>query len=237
MQKCWQYRQKNRPTFMSIIEELVPDLDPSFQNESYFFSEESHGDGDGSHHRSHKTILDLDDEGELDDEDEEEGGLEDRKFCQGVDDDIDDIDDVRFAGIHSAERDARVPFIPSSQDLSHHHHPHSPLSSAHHSPSHGNRGASSSWVMGAGASRGPSGLVAGAGAGSGSGSPVECMLLEELPNGHRYASPCTSPTSANASSDDSKGSSKSSTGSFPHINGLANGHIYKPYAQRMKPGC
>jgi hypothetical protein len=234
MQKCWHYRQKNRPTFMSIIEELVPDLDPSFQNVSYFFSEESHGDGDGAHHRSHNTILDMDDEGE---DEDEEADLEDRKFYEGVEDDTDEIDDVRFAGLNSAERDARRPFIPS-QDLSHHHPP-SPSSSAHHSPSHGNRGASSSssWVMGAGASRGPSGLVAGAGAGTGSGSPVECMLLEELPNGHRYVSPCASPTSANTSSDDSKGSSKSSTGSFPHINGLANGHIYKPYAQRMKPGC
>lgn len=228
MQKCWEYRAKNRPTFMSIIEELVPDLDPSFQNVSYFFSEESHGDGDGDDART--SALTAHNAGLDDDEEEDEFYEEEME---------DDIDDVGFVGMDTHE-ESRIPFM-AAEDLNHHHHHHPPQSqaghaaSAHHSPSHGNRGASSSssWVRGAGASRGPSGLVAGAGAGSGSGSPVECMMMEELPNGHRFSA-CSSPTSANAPSDDSKGSSKSS-GSYSHMNGVANGHIYSPYTQRTKP--
>ena len=239
MLKCWKYRAKHRPTFMSIIEELVPDLDPNFQNVSHFFSEESHGDGDADNARaSALTALNAGlDNGE---EDEGEEGEEEEEFYE-------DIDDVRFAGIDTHE-ESRIPFM-AAEDLNHHHHHHHPplpppyqqqggghqAASAHHSPSHGNRGASSSssWARGAGASRGPSGLVAGAGAGSGSGSPVECMMMEELPNGHRFSA-CSSPTSANAPSDDSKGSSKSS-GSYSHMNGVANGHIYNQYSQRTKP--
>ncbi|KAK7116268.1 putative molluscan insulin-related peptide(s) receptor [Littorina saxatilis] len=240
MQKCWQYRAKHRPTFMTIIEELVPDLEPNFQNVSYFFSEESHGDGGGGEVgvEARMNALSAHNAGLDDEEDEEEE--EDEEYYDGELED--DIDDVVFAGMNSHE-ESRIPFM-SAEDHSHggHNNPHLPpppppggqAACGHHSPSHGNRGASSSssWVRGAGASRGPSGLV-GAGAGSGSGSPVECMMMEELPNGHRFST-CSSPTSANAPSDDSKGSSKSS-GSYSHMNGVANGHIYNPYSQRTKP--
>ncbi|XP_052795238.1 insulin-like peptide receptor isoform X2 [Mya arenaria] len=41
MVKCWRYRPKQRPTFKEIIESLLPDLDPSFKDVSYFFSEEN----------------------------------------------------------------------------------------------------------------------------------------------------------------------------------------------------
>ncbi|KAL4228229.1 hypothetical protein ACF0H5_013662 [Mactra antiquata] len=41
MVKCWRYRPKQRPTFKEIIEALLPDLDRSFQDVSYFFSEEN----------------------------------------------------------------------------------------------------------------------------------------------------------------------------------------------------
>ena len=41
MVKCWRYRPKQRPTFKEIIEFLLPDLDPNFQEVSYFFSEEN----------------------------------------------------------------------------------------------------------------------------------------------------------------------------------------------------
>ncbi|ESO89642.1 hypothetical protein LOTGIDRAFT_51396, partial [Lottia gigantea] len=41
MLKCWQYKDKNRPTFKEIIEMLVPDLHPSFKDVSYFFSDEN----------------------------------------------------------------------------------------------------------------------------------------------------------------------------------------------------
>ena len=44
MKLCWNYRQKNRPTFCKIVEMLVPDLDPSFRDVAFFFSEENMGD-------------------------------------------------------------------------------------------------------------------------------------------------------------------------------------------------
>ncbi|KAL3867340.1 hypothetical protein ACJMK2_044550 [Sinanodonta woodiana] len=39
MLKCWRFRPKQRPTFKEIIEILVPDLDPTFRDVSYFFNE------------------------------------------------------------------------------------------------------------------------------------------------------------------------------------------------------
>ncbi|XP_033839043.1 insulin receptor a [Periophthalmus magnuspinnatus] len=41
MQMCWQYNPKMRPTFQEIIEMLREDLHPSFQDVSFFFSEEN----------------------------------------------------------------------------------------------------------------------------------------------------------------------------------------------------
>ena len=39
MINCWKYSPRQRPTFVQIIEELVPDLDPSFHEDSFFFSD------------------------------------------------------------------------------------------------------------------------------------------------------------------------------------------------------
>jgi len=44
MLQCWLYKHKQRPTFQQIIEILVPDLNPSFMEKSYFFSDENHLD-------------------------------------------------------------------------------------------------------------------------------------------------------------------------------------------------
>lgn len=41
MQMCWQYNPKMRPTFTEIIEMLKDDLHPSFQDLSFFYSEEN----------------------------------------------------------------------------------------------------------------------------------------------------------------------------------------------------
>ncbi|XP_014808329.1 PREDICTED: insulin receptor [Calidris pugnax] len=41
MQMCWQYNPKMRPTFIEIIEMLKEDLDPSFHEVSFFYSEEN----------------------------------------------------------------------------------------------------------------------------------------------------------------------------------------------------
>ncbi|NXN96122.1 INSR protein, partial [Rhinopomastus cyanomelas] len=41
MQTCWQYNPKMRPSFIEIIEMLKEDLHPSFQEVSFFYSEEN----------------------------------------------------------------------------------------------------------------------------------------------------------------------------------------------------
>ena len=41
MQKCWKYNPKMRPVFQEIIELLREDLHPSFQELSFFYSEEN----------------------------------------------------------------------------------------------------------------------------------------------------------------------------------------------------
>uniref|UniRef100_A0A8C5Q2V6 Tyrosine-protein kinase receptor n=1 Tax=Leptobrachium leishanense TaxID=445787 RepID=A0A8C5Q2V6_9ANUR len=41
MQMCWQYNPKMRPTFLEIIDMLKDDLHPSFQEVSFYFSEEN----------------------------------------------------------------------------------------------------------------------------------------------------------------------------------------------------
>ncbi|XP_013882335.1 insulin receptor [Austrofundulus limnaeus] len=41
MQMCWQYNPKMRPTFLEIVEMLRDDLHPSFQEVSFFYSEEN----------------------------------------------------------------------------------------------------------------------------------------------------------------------------------------------------
>ncbi|NXH15737.1 INSR protein, partial [Bucco capensis] len=41
MQMCWQYNPKMRPSFLEIIEMLKEDLHPSFQELSFFYSEEN----------------------------------------------------------------------------------------------------------------------------------------------------------------------------------------------------
>ena len=40
MQVCWKHNPKDRPTFCDIIDGLIPDVDDSFQDTSYYFSEE-----------------------------------------------------------------------------------------------------------------------------------------------------------------------------------------------------
>ncbi|XP_073699705.1 insulin-like growth factor 1 receptor [Garra rufa] len=41
MQMCWQYNPKMRPTFLEIIEMIKEDLHPTFQEVSFFYSEEN----------------------------------------------------------------------------------------------------------------------------------------------------------------------------------------------------
>lgn len=41
MQMCWQYNPKMRPSFPEIIEMLKDDLHPTFQEVSFFYSEEN----------------------------------------------------------------------------------------------------------------------------------------------------------------------------------------------------
>ena len=41
MQMCWQYNPKMRPAFQEIIEMLREDLQPSFQELSFFYSQDN----------------------------------------------------------------------------------------------------------------------------------------------------------------------------------------------------
>ncbi|ESO88374.1 hypothetical protein LOTGIDRAFT_126442, partial [Lottia gigantea] len=41
MKCCWRYKHTERPTFKEIIEMVIPKLNPSFKDVSYFFSEEN----------------------------------------------------------------------------------------------------------------------------------------------------------------------------------------------------
>lgn len=216
MKQCWEFNPKKRLTFKMIIEKLIPDLDPSFHKCSYFFSEEN---ADRSRYTKMKNPHESDDEE------------------AGVYSEDDDIDNISYAGFDAADESC-IPFM-TAEDPSHLHPLGMQMAQAsaphpHRSPSHSKQGASSSSCLtGAGASGCPSSLVLGVGAGSGSGSPCECVMMDELPGVNRY-SPCSSPTSTNANSDGSKDSSKSS-GSHSHMNGLANGHIYKAYNTRTAP--
>nr|KAG5703678.1 hypothetical protein BaRGS_002552 [Batillaria attramentaria] len=217
MRSCWRYKARERPTFKQIIEKLIPHLNGNFEKVSFFFTgDDSHSDNGEDAHCSQI-------EGEGLGEEEEEEGLGD---IDGEDIDLDDIDDVGFVGMDTHE-ESKIPFM-AAEDLSHRFllgsaplgvHRGSPPSPR--SPTHSLRGVnlngpSSSSSSTSRPARGVSGLPVGGMSGSGSGSPVECVMLEELPNGHRLST-CSSPTSANAPSDDSKGSSKSS-GSYSHMN-------------------
>ncbi|CAH1796561.1 unnamed protein product [Owenia fusiformis] len=41
MSMCWRFSAKSRPTFLDLIEILLPDVDESFQKTSYYYSEEN----------------------------------------------------------------------------------------------------------------------------------------------------------------------------------------------------
>ena len=47
MQQCWRFKPKQRPTFVQIVEMLVPDLDPRFRDVAFFFSDANMDDGTG----------------------------------------------------------------------------------------------------------------------------------------------------------------------------------------------
>lgn len=151
---CWQFKPKQRPTFLDIIERLIPDLNPSFKNVSYFFSNENNPDN--------REMYTEDCEDQL------------------LDGDIDT---------------AHIPLTNSLgelEPLQYEMRVHRPANDI--SPHSDN-------------SRRAEEAEAGACA-----DPV------------RRVSVSSNPTSAISSNGDSKGSSKSSTGSYAHRNGLANGH-------------
>lgn len=231
MQNCWRFKARDRPTFKSIIESLIPHLNNNFEKVSYFFTgDDTHSDNGDNPHCSQLGTRALGGGGGDADKD---GGMGDLEGIEDI-----DLDDVGFAMIDSHE-ESRIPFM-IGEDLSHCYpvplgtHTGSPPNNSSHShsqrsPAHSLRGVNLFSPSGSSAVemqplRGAVGGISG----SGSGSPLECVMMEELPNGHRISSPCSSPTSANAPSDDSKGSSKSS-GSYSRMNGLANGHIFNPY--------
>ncbi len=61
MQECWKHNPKQRPTFCEIVELLVPELDPSFKDVAYFFSEENQHERD-AHITQEVEPVDFDEE-------------------------------------------------------------------------------------------------------------------------------------------------------------------------------
>ena len=228
MQRCWQNRAKNRPTFISILEELAPNLSAEFQDVSYYFSDESHADADGNDAHScavkaHNAGLDRDVD------------MDEQGYDVGTMDDELDKECVLDVGLHSNDDyadECRIPFMsfvdPHRRQF---YYPEKKfgmplgLSSVapHDSPSHGNMEACSlSSCLQRGASGGEVAALAATAVSPDSGSSlVECIQMDELASAKL---PSCSSSSGYQLSDGSNESSKSS-GSHSHTNGLANGHV------------
>ncbi|XP_041368267.1 putative molluscan insulin-related peptide(s) receptor [Gigantopelta aegis] len=106
MLKCWRFRYKQRPTFKEIIEELVPDLNTSFKDVSYFFSDENKTEGAEFEQLGNKH-LDLDDIDNDSDQREYNLDINDEvriPFMSAVDPDVSNIESQR-----SPNRNAQRP--------------------------------------------------------------------------------------------------------------------------------
>ncbi|XP_064607698.1 insulin-like peptide receptor isoform X2 [Liolophura sinensis] len=151
---CWQFKPKQRPTFLDIIERLIPDLNPSFKNVSYFFSNENNPDN--------REMYTEECEDQLLDGDIDTAHIP-------LTNSLGELEPLQYEmRVHRPAND----ISPHSED--------------------GRRAEEAE----AGACADPA----------------------------RRVSVSSNPTSAISSNGDSKGSSKSSTGSYAHRNGLANGH-------------
>ncbi|XP_056021824.1 insulin-like peptide receptor isoform X4 [Ostrea edulis] len=204
MQKCWRYRPKQRPTFKEILEELVPELDPSFAHKSYFFSEENKQDsleyieeGDEDLDESKTPFIQNDNECEVKGA---EGGVDLRELPdQEIDDDIDIEEEFYPSDFQETKRSYQNGELFPELRIDN-------VNNVLYSRSQADK------LMLNGT------------------EPCDCILTQETnPDSHpdhRFSS-CSNPYSAIGSSDDSKDSSKSSSGSYAQMNGvhIANGHI------------
>ncbi|XP_078313794.1 insulin-like peptide receptor isoform X3 [Crassostrea virginica] len=213
MQKCWRYRPKQRPTFKEILEELVPELDPSFAHRSYFFSEENKQDsleyieeGDEDMDESKTPFIQNEDECDMKGA---EGGVDLRDLPdQDIDDDLDLGDDYYPPGYqevhHSYQNGELFPELKIDN-----------VNNVLYSRPQADK------LMLNGT------------------EPCDCILTQESnPDSqpdHRFSS-CSNPYSAIGSSDDSKDSSKSSSSSYARLNGVhvANGHIAMHHLKTTK---
>lgn len=213
MQKCWRYRPKQRPTFKEILEELVPELDPSFANKSYFFSDENKQDsleyieeGDEDMDESKTPFIQNEDECDMKGA---EGGVDLPELPdQDIDDDIDLGEDYYPPGYqeaqHSYQNGELFPELRIDK-----------VNNVLYSRSQADK------LMLNGT------------------EPCDCILTQEPnPDSHsdqRFSS-CSNPYSAIGSSDDSKDSSKSSSSSYAQMNGvhIANGHIAMHHLKTTK---
>ena len=205
MKLCWNYRQKNRPTFCKIVEMLVPDLDPSFRHVAFFFSEDNMDDNN----HEHESDVDEVDELHQNEADALRTPLTGSPSRQSLS--LSDIDvgtpyrsnlSLNDSGTHLTDRDdcrcvdieadkikmrTNHPYFPGSGFRDQSHHPRG--SPAHHPPE-----------------------------------------LEPLRDSHVISPPPGHQTGS--SNEGSKDSSKSSgSSSIFHLNGFANGHI--PRANNM----
>lgn len=213
MQKCWRYRPKQRPTFKEILEELVPELDPSFAHKSYFFSDENKQDsleyieeGDEDMDESKTPFIQNEDECDMKGA---EGGEDLRELPdQDIDDDIDLGEDYYPPGYQEAQHSYQNGELFPELRIDN-------VNNVLYSRSQADK------LMLNGT------------------EPCDCILTQDSnPDSHpdqRFSS-CSNPYSAIGSSDDSKDSSKSSSSSYAQMNGvhIANGHIAMHHLKTTK---
>ncbi|KAK3098802.1 hypothetical protein FSP39_023260 [Pinctada imbricata] len=207
MYQCWNYRPKQRPTFKEIIEMLVPQLDPSFKERSYFFSDENKDNADVNE--------------DFEDEDEEEYPdesnvpfISNSEVCGaasggGSPDTLNFMEDNDVGDEFRSFNPPHPLYVRDDK----------PSSARHcHNDPRRNHYVNDQWEA---FQMDKSKFAA---------EPCDCVVLEETntdPN-HRYSSNCNSAIgSVIGSSDGSKESSKSSNSSYAQMNGihLANGHV------------
>lgn len=189
---------------------MVPELDPSFANKSYFFSDENKQDsleyieeGDEDMDESKTPFIQNEDECDMKGA---EGGVE--LPDQDIDDDIDLGEDYYPPGYqeaqHSYQNGELFPELRIDK-----------VNNVLYSRSQADK------LMLNGT------------------EPCDCILTQEPnPDSHpdqRFSS-CSNPYSAIGSSDDSKDSSKSSSSSYAQMNGvhIANGHIAMHHLKTTK---
>lgn len=253
MLRCWEYKARDRPTFCEIIEELIPDLDESFRDLSFFFSDLNMHSEDGEDGAAAGTSSPVNPHDELSDS---EGERDDDTV--GVTTPLHRAERLNnpAGGHHNSEGQA-LDSYPGEADLDSSHSSLSYDSHSRHSPTSSPRNNQNSMLAYDNSSAPPPPLLYSGGraaGGRGAGEPSDSNVIQNYNTNsirqpamlssppptmlqhsrdsdsskyHQQTQEKWSPDSNSLpphSNEGSKGSSKSS-GSGNGLNGIANGHI------------